>query len=301
MDALEAAGTPAVVTGWGRLTQGGQRPVDLQQGQVPVLGDADCDARLAVTDPPDDLPDEAYDGLVCAGAGTAAHEDVDACQGDSGGPLWATGPDGIRRQIGIVSGGPTCGHSPTYYTSVTHYIGFIESVTGRPFASFGDIVGNTHEPNIERIVLDGLTGGIGNGLYGPAAGVSRGQLATFVARALGLEPAPAGPFTDIAGSPHEGSINAVAAAGIVQGFSDGTYRPSAPVTREQMATFLARALGLQPVEQDQFTDIASSSHRTDINAVALAGIAGGVGGGNYAPQGGVTRGQMATFLANAFV
>ena len=39
-------------------------------------------------------------------------------------------------------------------------------------------------------------------------------------------------------------IEALAASGITEGFPDGTFRPTNPVTRAQMATFLARALGL---------------------------------------------------------
>jgi len=39
-------------------------------------------------------------------------------------------------------------------------------------------------------------------------------------------------------------VEALAASGITQGYSDGTFRPTSPVTRAQMATFLARALGL---------------------------------------------------------
>jgi len=39
-------------------------------------------------------------------------------------------------------------------------------------------------------------------------------------------------------------IEALAASEITTGFPDGTFRPTAPVTRAQMATFLARALGL---------------------------------------------------------
>ena len=39
-------------------------------------------------------------------------------------------------------------------------------------------------------------------------------------------------------------IEALAAAGITTGFPDGEFKPTAAVTRAQMATFLARALGL---------------------------------------------------------
>ena len=40
------------------------------------------------------------------------------------------------------------------------------------------------------------------------------------------------------------AIEALAAAGITTGFPDGEFKPTNPVTRAQMATFLARALGL---------------------------------------------------------
>jgi len=71
-------------------------------------------------------------------------------------------------------------------------------------------------------------------------------MATFLVRALGL-PAGSASFTDIGGSVHEANIGALAAAGITKGCNppDNTlFCPGAAVTREQMATFLARALSL---------------------------------------------------------
>jgi hypothetical protein len=67
-------------------------------------------------------------------------------------------------------------------------------------------------------------------------------MATFLARALHLAPNPVVPFSDVVDNGHAAGIGAVAAAGIASGFSDGTYRPNASVTRGQMATFLFRAL-----------------------------------------------------------
>lgn len=298
MEALETPGTPASITGWGRLSAAGVLPVDLREGDVPVLADADCDAALAehgsaLADP---------GGQVCAGAGRAASnpEEADACQGDSGGPLWAAGADGVRRQIGIVSGGPTCGRSPSYYTSVEVFVTFVESAIGRHLASYVDVPGDAHEVGIERVTLAGFAGGIGAGRFAPAAGVSRAQMASFLARALRLAPVLDGPFVDVDGDRHEGAINAVAAAGIAGGFGDGTYRPELPVTRGQMAAFLARALRLEPVAGTRFADTAGDAHEPSINAVAAAGIAGGFADGTYRPLAGVTRGQMATFLDRAF-
>jgi hypothetical protein len=60
-----------------------------------------------------------------------------------------------------------------------------------------------------------------------------------------LEPLPAAtsPYQDTAGSVHEDRIARLSEAGIVEGFGDGTYRPSRPVTRGQLASMLARAMG----------------------------------------------------------
>jgi hypothetical protein len=73
-----------------------------------------------------------------------------------------------------------------------------------------------------------------------------------------------------------------------------------PVSREQMASFLVRALGLPPATADYFTDDARSTHQADINSVAEAGITQGCGGARYCPRAGVTRAEMASFLARAY-
>jgi hypothetical protein len=299
LESLEAAGTASTVTGWGARDGANQDfPVDLQEGDMPVLSDEQCDAALE----PYGFALVSAATQVCAGSGTdASEEQVDACQGDSGGPLWVRGADGSLRQIGLVSGGPTCGFSPTFYSSVEAFIGFIETYTGLQFASFRDIPTDAHEVNIERIVLAGFAGGFPDGTYAPGAIVSRGQMATFIARAVGLAPVAGGPFNDVAGTPHEQSINAVAQAGIAGGFADGTFKPSELVTRDQMATFLARALQLTGVETGPFSDTAGNVHAPNINAVAQAGVAGGFADGTYLPRNGVTRAQMASFLARAFL
>ena len=74
-------------------------------------------------------------------------------------------------------------------------------------------------------------------------------MATFLARAwmaAGREcPGDTGlPFDDVpAGSTHAAGIGCMSALGIARGAVDGTFSPSATVTRAQMATFLARFHG----------------------------------------------------------
>lgn len=109
---------------------------------------------------------------------------------------------------------------------------------GSPFT---DIAGNVHEPAIEAIFNAAITTGFEDSTYRPLLDVSRGQMATFLAKALDLPPADDGGFSDTAGTTHEDSINRLVAAKITAGFPDGTFRPNDLVTREQMATFLVNA------------------------------------------------------------
>ena len=76
-------------------------------------------------------------------------------------------------------------------------------------------------------------------------------MASFLVRALDLAPADPAGFTDIADNTHEANINALAAANITVGCRKDPLRycPDQPVKRGQMATFLARALGIVETPQ----------------------------------------------------
>ena len=112
---------------------------------------------------------------------------------------------------------------------------------------------------------------------------------------------PGGTFTDDNNNTHEGFIEAIAAADITKGCNaEGTmYCPGTDVTRSQMASFLARALNLAAVTSDYFVDDNGNPHEANINSVAEAGIALGIGNKRFDPSGTVTRAQMASFLARA--
>ena len=106
-------------------------------------------------------------------------------------------------------------------------------------------------PYVERLAELDVTLGCATGpaRYCPGDPVGRGQMATFLARAFGLEPGPPSGFGDTAGHTHAPGIDTLAAAGITAGCATdpARYCPSDPVTRGQMATFLARVLGLVPL------------------------------------------------------
>ena len=96
--------------------------------------------------------------------------------------------------------------------------------------------------SINRVRAADITTGCAPSKYCPNDDVSRGQMASFLARAFELPATSTDYFTDDNGTTHEGNINRVAAAGITSGCTATTYCPKADVTRGQMAAFLRRAL-----------------------------------------------------------
>lgn len=107
---------------------------------------------------------------------------------------------------------------------------------------FTDDTGRTGEAAINRLRAANITLGCSPGNYCPTDKVSRGQMASFLARAFALPATTTDYFSDDAGTTHEANINKVKAAGITSGCSPTTYCPTADVTRGQMAAFLRRAL-----------------------------------------------------------
>ena len=106
-------------------------------------------------------------------------------------------------------------------------------------------------------------------------------------------------FSDITFSVHSAAVRSLEREDVVNGYPDGSFRPDLPVVRGQAAAYLARARDLSPTGRSDFSDIATSTHREAVRAVADAGITRGYPDGTFRPGDVVTRGQMAAFLARA--
>ncbi|MDH4308138.1 MAG: S8 family serine peptidase [Acidimicrobiia bacterium] len=119
--------------------------------------------------------------------------------------------------------------------------------------TFTDDDGDVHEGYIEALAAAGITVGCNpptSDLYCPSEVVNRGQMAGFLVRALDLAPAGGDRFVDDDDSVFEADIQALAAAGITVGCNppiNDRFCPDDPVLRDQMASFIGRALGLAPI------------------------------------------------------
>ena len=112
---------------------------------------------------------------------------------------------------------------------------------------------NVFSDDIEWLARVGITQGCNpptNDQFCPTDRVTRGQMAAFLVRALGLTDDGGGDhFTDDDGNIFESSIDKLYTAGITQGCNPPTndhYCPNGFVTREQMAAFLRRGLDTAP-------------------------------------------------------
>jgi hypothetical protein len=155
-------------------------------------------------------------------------------------------------------------------------------------------------PQIAWLAEQGITTGCTATKFCPKAPVSRGEMATFLDRALGLPSTATDYFTDDETSVHEPAINRVRAAQITYGCTATTFCPTSTVTREQMAAFLTRALHLPPTATDYFTDDETSLLEDSINRLRASGITSGCTATTFCPKANVTREQMASFLYRAF-
>lgn len=101
--------------------------------------------------------------------------------------------------------------------------------------------------------------------------------------------------------PHYEAIERLSEAGIAEGDGKGYFHPQDEVTRGQVATLIATASHMETTNPPPFEDVpADHPHAQGITATAESGVVSGYEDGTFRPQRSVSRGQMATILADAY-
>lgn len=145
----------------------------------------------------------------------------------------------------------------------------------------------------------GITGGIGDGLFGPNQPCTRAQIVTFLWRAAGSPVVNyAMDLTDVPGDAYYAeAVRWALSQGITTGTADGRFSPNAPCTRAQAVTFLFRASKASADGAPAFGDVAADAYYAE--AVKWAtdnGITTGTTSSTFSPGSGCTRAQIVTFL-----
>jgi hypothetical protein len=178
--------------------------------------------------------------------------------------------------------------------------------------SFTDVPrGSLYYRAAETVLHNGVAGGCAAGLFCPAAGVTREQIAVFALKAK-EGPAYVPPactnarFTDVpVSSPFCPWVEELARRGVTGGCGGGRYCPGDVVAREQMSVLVLRTLdtALQPpaCTTPLFADVpADSPYCRWIEELARRQVATGCGGGNFCPAAATLREQMAVIATAAF-
>ena len=92
-------------------------------------------------------------------------------------------------------------------------------------------------------------------------------------------------------SPHGEAISALAERGVMEGRVDGSFAPGDTLRRDQLASIVARAAGLEPSDERPFADVDPENvHAGNIAAAHEAGLVQGFADGTFGPTTDITRG-----------
>lgn len=160
-------------------------------------------------------------------------------------------------------------------------------ITFEPNTSFPS--DETHQPYIN---------GGSDGFFHPNASLSRAELSQIVYSLGNYPDAESCSFPDIPENAwYARQVRALAAAGILKGYSDGTFRPKKPVTRAQFVAVLARLTDETYSDPTTFTDVSESFW--GYSAISLAQCKGWVSGysdGTFRPNKAVTRAEAVSMM-----
>jgi hypothetical protein len=161
-----------------------------------------------------------------------------------------------------------------------------------------------------------LIKGINENTFAPDQLITRAQIATILAQALGLsqDQAATKKFSDIEGTDwYAGYVGAAAKANLVSGFSEGTFRPHDQTTREQMAVMVMNAIHFAQKDSGnkadpqqlltKFNDHAENSAwaQQSVSLIIEAGIMSGVKSDVFSPSDFASRAQAASIVKRLLV
>lgn len=175
-----------------------------------------------------------------------------------------------------------------------------------PAMPFTDVNDNDWFYDVVLYAYDnGLMTGVSATEFAPNQTTTRGMIVSMLARLEGVTSAEDAGFADVAANDwYATAVNWAASVGVVNGYEDDTFRPNAPITREQMAAILYNYADYKGydvsarADLSDYADAASiSSWAEDVLAWANAeGLINGMTATTIDPQGATTRAQTAAMF-----
>lgn len=146
--------------------------------------------------------------------------------------------------------------------------------------------------------------GYKDGTVRPDNNITRAEVAMIFYRLLDDDThakydTTANSFTDFSADAWFGkAVSTLSAMGVIQGYSDGTFRPDNNITRAELAVIAVRFFNAPETDADAFSDISGHWARSYINAAAQLGIVGGYKDGTFRPSNNITRAETVQMVNN---
>lgn len=170
---------------------------------------------------------------------------------------------------------------------------------------FPDIQGHWAYDVIMLLMRLDVIQGFPDGSFKPDQSITRAEFAAMMVRLFMLEDIDFQPlvFGDLERHWACEAVTILAKHGIVNGYTDGSFRPDAPITREEMVVMLMRLMIEErlPVERNiAFVDLDDAGRfaQSDVITASKAGIINGYEDQTIRPKGFATRAETAMLLIN---
>ena len=167
-------------------------------------------------------------------------------------------------------------------------------------STFTDIQGHWAEETIIKWSDMGLVNGQSADRFNPNASITRSELAALINNVADVSGEAAISFTDVASNKwYYIEVAKAVSAGYMQGYADGTFKPEAPITRQELAVLITRLLGITEQEPDAtYTDVANAPawSKGAIGAMIETGIMSGKSAGQFSPLTSTTRAEAVVIL-----
>ncbi len=161
-------------------------------------------------------------------------------------------------------------------------------------------VTGTNPANTGGIVKPAYIEGYPDGTFRPNNSLTRAELASLLYRlqATSSNTGAVKSFKDVSSSFWANqAIQSMQSAGLMSGLPNGTFAPSKPITRAEMAIILSRWQGLSGQGGTTFaTDINGHWAEREIKLVLTAGLMQGISPSSFQPNAPLTRAQAVTIL-----
>lgn len=175
-----------------------------------------------------------------------------------------------------------------------------------PAMPFTDVNENDWFYDVVLYAYDnGLMTGVSATEFAPNQTTTRGMIVSMLARLEGVTSAESAGFTDVAESDwYATAVNWAASVGVVNGYEDNTFRPNAPITREQMAAILYNYADYKGYDVSARADLSDYADAADVSSWAedvlawanAEGLINGMTATTIDPQGATTRAQTAAMF-----